>query len=156
MVLPALLLLALFAGCAGEPEGEPIKVSAREYAFEGLPGEVPAGPFTFTLSNKGKEIHELHLYRLADGAGTAQELQGLPDGDLLEELESVGITSANPGDDGSFDAELSAGRYLAVCFVPVGTTPDEGHSGHEMQGEAHELGPDAHFRMGMSAEITVT
>lgn len=94
MVLPALLLVALFAGCAGEPEGEPIKVSAREYAFEGLPGEVAAGPFIFTLSNKGKEVHELHLYRLAEGAGTAQELQGLPDRDLLEELESVGITSA--------------------------------------------------------------
>ncbi len=156
LVLPALLLVVLFAGCGGGPEGEPINVSAREYAFEGLPGNLEAGPFSFTLINKGSEVHELHLYRLAEGAGTARELAGLSDEDLLDELESVGITSANPGDEGSFDAELPAGRYLAVCFVPVGTTPDEGHSGHEMKGEAHELGPDAHFRKGMSAEITVT
>lgn len=151
----ATLMLALSA-CGGGPEGEPVSVTAREYAFEGLPGTLDAGAYSFTVENEGSEVHELQVFRVEDGAPSVAELQGLPDDELLGQLEHVGAASADPGDHGTFDAELEAGRYLAVCFVPVGTTPDEGHEGHEMTGEAHELGPDAHVRKGMSAELTVS
>lgn len=151
----ATLLLALSA-CGGGPEGEPVGVTAREYAFQGLPGTLDPGAYSFTVENQGSEVHELQLFRVEDGAPGAAELQGLPDDELLDHLEQVGAASADPGGSGTFEADLDAGRYLAACFVPVGTTPDEGHEGHEMTGEAHELGPDAHFRKGMSAELTVT
>ena len=154
--LATLLVGLLLPACSRGPEGEPVTVNAREYAFEGLPGTLDAGPYSFTVANQGSEVHELQLFRVEDAAPSSAELQSMPDNDLLELLERVGAASADPDDNATFDAELESGRYLAVCFVPVGTTPDEGHEGHEMEGEAHELGPDAHFRKGMSAELTVT
>jgi hypothetical protein len=46
-------------------------------------------------------------------------------------------------------AELDPGRYVAICFVPVGATPEALESGAPLDEE------DSHFMHGMLAELTV-
>ena len=67
------------------------------------------------------------------------------------------MATADPGKQESFDADLTAGRYAAVCFIPVGTLPG-GHSGHdmeEMEDMVFDPNADTHFKRGMYAEFEV-
>lgn len=157
--IPALALAVAvsgLAGCSAAREGPAIEVTARDFTFEGLPGTVEAGPVTFELDNAGREVHELHLFRTESGAGSVEELTTLTGDDLLSQLSSVGIASADPGDKDSFGADLEPGRYLAFCFVPVGTLPEDGHGGHEMDGDEHPPVAESHYRLGMVREFSVS
>ena len=102
------------------------EVAATEYAFDGLPDELPAGPTSFELANDGAELHELVLVRINDGVTqTAEELLALPEEEALALVTMVpGPAFAAPGDDDYVVADLEPGNYAAVCFVPVGATGD--------------------------------
>ena len=47
-------------------------------------------------------------------------------------------------------ADLEEGRYVAICFIPVGTTPDVLASG------APPEDTPPHFMEGMVTELTVS
>lgn len=150
------LAVGLLTACGRSPEGPAIEVTARDYTFEGLPEALEAGPVTFELANTGREVHELHLFESGPEAGGLQELAALTGDDLLAQLTSVGIASADPGETDALDADLEPGRYLIFCFVPVGTLPEEGHGGHEMDGDEHPPVADSHYRVGMLREFSVS
>jgi hypothetical protein len=151
----AWLLVVLPAACGTSGGGNPVGATAREYAFQGIPATLPAGQTSFTVDNQGGEVHELHLFKLDDGVGTVAELLGMSQDEAADKLESVGSAMANPGDEESFDASLSAGRYAAVCLIPVGTKPSGGHAGHDMEDMVFDPNADTHFKRGMYSEFTV-
>jgi hypothetical protein len=153
--LPAVLLVVLAACGGSEAAGRPVEATAREYAFRGLPDTLEAGETTFSIDNRGSEVHEIHVFRLDDDLNTVSELLGKSQDEAQDRMTSVGMASANPGDKESFDADLPAGRYAAVCLIPVGTFPDEGLSGHDMEDMVFDPNADTHMRRGMFVEFTV-
>lgn len=157
VALPAVLCAGL-AACGGSEGGRSVDVTAREYAFQGLPATLEPGDVTFSVDNMGSEVHELHLFKLDEDVSTVSELLGLSQDEAQDRMSSVGMAVADPGETESFDAELSAGRYAAVCLIPVGTMPEDGHSGHDM-GDMEDMvfdpNADNHMRRGMFGEFTV-
>lgn len=136
------------AGSCGYPT---ITVSGVEYAFAGLPATVPAGRTTFAFTNNGAEIHEMVVFRINDGvAETIDELLALPEDEALAKVRFVGSTFGAQGTTDVETLELTPGKYVALCFVPVGTTAVETD-----EGNAEPLGPP-HFTEGMQATFTVT
>ena len=124
---------------------ERVDVEGQEYAFLGVPATVPAGPASFELDNTGKEVHELALLRFNDGVtDTHQEVLALPEEQAFEKLTFISQGMAAPGEQGYALADLEAGRYAMVCFIPKGTTSLE----QQVEGEPHAV-------LGMVAEFSV-
>jgi hypothetical protein len=100
-------------------------VSGSEYAFGGIPEEVPAGPTIVTFENIGEEVHEFVVYRINDDVTmTVEELLALPEEEAESMVTAVAQTFAFPGQTGYTVADLTPGRYVALCFVPQGLTPE--------------------------------
>lgn len=158
LAVPAVLLVVP-AACGGSGGGgRPVDVTAGEYAFRGLPETLEAGDTTFSIDNQGREVHEIHVFRLSGDLGSVSELLDKSLDEAQDKMTSVGMVSADPGDKQSFDADLAAGRYAAVCLIPTGTFPEEGPSGHdmeEMEDMVFDPNADTHMRRGMFAEFTV-
>jgi hypothetical protein len=123
------------------------EVSAKDYAFEGLPDEVPAGVTSFEFSNGGAEVHELILVKKNDGVtDSAEDLLALPEEESMAKVTMLGEPAfALPGESHYKVADLEPGDYVAVCFIPTGMTGVDGPP------------PDGppHFTHGMFAEFTV-
>jgi hypothetical protein len=100
-------------------------VTGSEYAFGGIPEEVPAGGTIITFENIGEEVHELALYRINDDVTlSVEELLALPEEEANTMVTEVGGTFAFPGESGNTVVELTPGRHVALCFVPQGLTPE--------------------------------
>lgn len=132
----------LLANCGFEQ----VEVTAADYEYTGLPDSLATGETAVTLTNEGEEFHEVAILRVNDGVTeTTDELLALPMEESLAKVTVKGITFADPGgSDTSFIRFDEPGSYIAVCFIPEGTTPD-----------AEGSGPP-HFVLGMLAEFTVT
>ena len=139
---------ALGDAATAECADETFEVTAVDYAFEGIPEEIPAGRIGVSFANEGTEFHEMVVFRKNDDtAESFDEIFALEDQDAAQALVSeAGATFAPPGgsSSGLFDVS-EPGEYVAVCFIPVGTTP-----------EAEEGSGPPHFTQGMKAEFTVT
>lgn len=123
-----------------------VEVTATDYSFDGLPDTLPAGPTSLELSNEGAEIHHMVVARIDDDVTmTLDELLQLDQEEAAGHVEFMpGEPFALPGESDHAVGDLAPGRYLAACFIPVGTTGFD----------APEGGPP-HFTHGMVAEITV-
>jgi hypothetical protein len=96
-----------------------LDVQAQEYAFVGIPEEVPAGPTVVTFEDIGEEAHEFALFRINDDVTmTVEELLALPQEEAESMLTEVGGTFALPGQTGYTVIDLTPGRHVALCFVP--------------------------------------
>ena len=139
-----------------------VEVLATEYAFGGLPEELSAGPTVLTLTNGGEELHELVLIRKNDGVTTPiDELLALPEEELFSQIQPLNGTIVAPGETGSVVVDLTPGNYVALCFIPVGTTPDvmdemmaAGTAAAEGSAPAGSE-PAPHFTHGMVQEFIV-
>jgi uncharacterized cupredoxin-like copper-binding protein len=117
---------------------EVVPVTAVDFAFEGIPATVPAGPVSFELSNEGEAAHEMAVFKLGEGVDM-DELLARDEEPTDEEAQEVGFTFAPPGEGGAYlNAEdLTPGTYAVVCFIP-------GPEGKPH----HELGMKTTFRVG--------
>lgn len=125
---------------------ETLQVEARDYEFVGLPSTLAAGTYGIVMDNQGTEWHEMILVKKNEGVTqTAQELLQLPEEQVMEMITTVGGAFAAPGEKTGLVADLTEGDYVAVCFIPVGTTSLESTS----EGPPHAM-------QGMVAEFSVT
>jgi hypothetical protein len=120
-----------------------LDVDADDYHFTGLPETLPAGTYSFELTNTGAEAHVLVLAARLPGVTETWE-------DILEDPEAeskatdlLGVFAA-PGETGFAVVTLEPGEYLALCPIPQGTT-----------GGPPGDGPP-HFVLGMQHAVTVT
>jgi hypothetical protein len=124
------------------------EVTTVDYAFEGLPDEMPAGPTSFEMTNEGAELHEVIIVRRNEGTTQPlEELLALPEeevGSLITEAGATGPVAA--GESVYTVADLTPGDYVVVCFVPTGMTAFDGPPPDGMP----------HAMAGMTAEFTVT
>ncbi len=120
------LLLLLLAACAPRPETaalagpQQVVFTATDFSFTG-PDSISPGLTTIRLANQGAQPHHLILGELKQGK-TAQDLmafmQAHPDGEppfLTWRGAAAGIV---PGDTAGSTADLPAGRYVLICFLP--------------------------------------
>jgi hypothetical protein len=129
-----------------------VTVTATEYAFAGLPGALAAGPVVVDLDNAGTEFHVLWVVRINDGVTeTLDELVALPEDESATKVTDVGGAFAAPGDIGHGIIDLRPGRYIAICPMPTGSTPENMPL---VESGEHQGAP--HFTHGMVQEFTVS
>jgi hypothetical protein len=130
---------------------EEIGVSMRDYSFDGLPTEIEKGTVGFNLTNEGTELHEMHFIRLK-GDATLEDILELPADAEEHEFEEFGTEVSGGGfafpgvSDVAYVTFKKPGTYVALCSIPVGSTPDaeEGGTG------------SPHYVEGMATEFEVT
>jgi hypothetical protein len=126
-------------------EWKTVDVRAADYAFQGVPNELDAGVTSFEFSNGGTEVHEMVVFRVNDGVtDTLEELIAMPEEEVVTKTTMIAQTGAVPGEAEYTIAELTAGRYAMLCFVPEGTHTEE------MEGTGQP-----HFMRGMVFEFNV-
>jgi hypothetical protein len=134
-----------------------IEATTQEYAFAGIPEEVPAGPTIITNTNLGEEFHEVLLMRKNDGVTESfDEIIALPEDEGMSKATVMAVAFGPPGAESYAVGDLTPGEYLAICFLPKGATPEVMA---QMEGPESSLPPGAgppHFTEGMLFEFTVT
>ena len=111
---------------------------------------MPAGPTVVNFTNDGTELHEIILIRKNDDVTESfDELLALPEKQAMKKTTEAGAAFAFPGEEGQTVVDLAAGEYIALCFIPVGLTPEVAASGEEPQGPPH-------FVEGMKVEFVVS
>ncbi len=129
---------------------EQVEVTGVDYAFQGVPETVPAGPVAITFTNDGGEVHELALARINDDVEESfGDLLQLPEEEALQKVSLSGHVFAFPGVSDTVFLDLEPGRFGIACFVPVGSTPQAVEGGEEVEGPPHAIAED------MFAELTV-
>jgi hypothetical protein len=130
---------------------ETLDVETQNYSFAGIPHEVPAGTTVINVTNDATEIHELILVKVADGeTRSVEELMALPEEEVEQLITDKAFVFAMPGGTNFVTAELDPGRYVALCFVPVGATPEALASGTPVDDS------NPHAMNGMVQEFTVS
>ncbi len=97
-----------------------LEVGATEYGFQLAANKVAAGPVALTLVNRGSEIHQITVVRLAEGIPPDDVVAGLHKGTdtLLAGAVSVGGPNVVPsGGKGTVNLDLAAGKYVMICYV---------------------------------------
>jgi predicted small lipoprotein YifL len=123
-----------------------VEVVGVEYAYEGAPSTLDAGPVGFRFVNEGDEPHEMVVARRNDDVTLSfDELLEIPFDEVKTKIEPYGGYSALPGEHFSRIISLPPGDYVMACFVPVGSTAD---------GQIDRDAPP-HFTQGMKHEFTV-
>ena len=143
-----------------------VAVHAVDYAFQGVPGTLPAGETRFSFTNDSKaEGHEMSLFRINDGVSQSFD-QILAEDEAQEQAQQGGQggqqggqkpqaeqappppkmtffagTGSAPGASAKMDliGNLPAGKYGIVCFLPV----------------ADDQAGTPHYKRGMKVEFTV-
>ena len=151
----------MFDNCAFDAR---VDVLATDYAFGGLPDELPSGHSAIRLTNDGSEIHEIVLVRRLEGTTESwDELAhqiAAEDPAAMAKVEFVGgAFSQGPEMPGVAVVDLVPGDYAALCFVPVGTlqgTDVAAPPASDDPGSSVAMPEyDPHFAHGMMQEFTV-
>lgn len=96
-----------------------VVITASEYDFD-LPGELPAGPTSFTLTNAGEEKHFIEIIQLTADALPLEELLKLKEDELGPYFvgQPNGIDTVQPGETSEpLEIDLEPARYAYVCFI---------------------------------------
>jgi uncharacterized cupredoxin-like copper-binding protein len=119
--------------------GPEVTVVATDFKLA-LPASLTAGPTTFRLVNRGRELHQLYLVKLADGKTAANLVSAIKAGGPPPSwaTDVGGPNAVDPGATSpAATVPLTPGRYAALCIIP---SPD---------GVPHVM-------KGMYADLTVT
>lgn len=115
---------------SGETPAEgatPVTVTATDYSFAGMEAMAAAGNYAVSFTNQGAEAHELTILRVDDPQDrNILEIFQLEPDESDEILTEIGVAFACPGETTEpvgFEIEAGA-RYFAICFLPLGLTPD--------------------------------
>jgi uncharacterized cupredoxin-like copper-binding protein len=92
----------------------------------------------YEVTNKGNEVHELALFKIADGK-TLDDVKGFiltppgtpPPAGPPPFTEVGGTVGLSPGQSAWLDLELAAGQYAMFCFFP---DPSKGNEPHALEG----------------------
>lgn len=113
------------AGALGSPADEiprRLDLVAREYGYAG-PSKVAAGRRVISLRNEGKALHHVQLVQLSDNKQVSDLLVALNQDPHVTKLPGWatlvgGPSAALPGATIESEVQLSAGRYVVLCWIP--------------------------------------
>ena len=135
----------VFDNCELDSRNE---MTAVDYAYQDAPETLEAGTVGLSLDNQGTEVHEIAVLRINDDVDlSGAELLELPEEEAQSMVEFKGVVFAPPGTSSSGVVDLEEGRYVFVCFIPVGATSID---------TIEEVSGPPHFTQGMFAEVEVS
>ena len=104
-------------------DATPVTVTGTEYQFAGGEELATMGSYALTFTNVGTELHEAVVVKLADGE--TRPLEELLASEEEPETTDIAFAFACPGASSEpVAAEITEpGRYVMLCFIPVGTLP---------------------------------
>jgi hypothetical protein len=122
-----------------------LDVDGIDYGFEGLPAKIEAGRVGIRFTNRSEhgEAHEMVLMKRNEGATeSVEELLALPEDQVMTKLTPAGVVFADqPEGQAVSMLDLEPGKYVAVCFIPVGGGEDGmPHAMAGMTGEMEVVG----------------
>ncbi len=94
-----------------------VPVTSTEYAYAGIPPEVPAGPVLLQFTNKGTELHELVVARLEGGQTLDQLLALVETADPSVDVLDIGFASAGPEGSTELGVVTTPGTYALFCTI---------------------------------------
>ena len=106
-----------------EPKSD-ASIVMKDFRFE-MPAEIKAGRLTWKVTNQGPQPHEVFIVKLLPGKtldnfmAFMQTYEGEPP---VEDAAAGGVAVMGPGQTGWVNLDLSAGDYVALCFVPDAAT----------------------------------
>jgi hypothetical protein len=117
-----------------------LDVVAMDYAFR-VPPRVRAGVVSVRLTNTGKKLHHLQLFRLTDGKRLGDVYPIFLKAKSIAEppswaIPAGGPSAAMPGKSIAVTTRLEPGRYALICWIPAGDGT-------------------LHFMKGMAGEVEV-
>ena len=118
---------------------ETVEVSGVDFAFDGIPTELPAGrsAITFTNESDAGEPHEMVVVRRNEGTTEpVMDLLVLAPEELFSKVTPTGLVFVEHADESAVTLlDLEPGQYVVVCMIPVG---GEG-APHAMEGMTAEF-----------------
>lgn len=102
---------------AQKAEATKITVTSTEYAYSGLPPQVPSGPVLFKFENKGTELHEMVVTKLSDGQSLEQLLALVDAADPASDVANLGFSSAGPEGSTELGVMTTPGNYAIFCSL---------------------------------------
>jgi len=108
------------AGAAmAAPPASDLAIGQADFAFT-VPESVSAGAHVVAVTNGGTQPHEAVLMKLNEGATAAEVAAAFAPGASgpPPAMPVGGVAGIAPGSAQSFPADLSAGRYALLCFLP--------------------------------------
>ena len=108
-----------------------VPVVGVDFGFEEVPETIAAGPVALEFTNEGEAVHEMALFSLA-GKTVEQvisDTEAAFEADDEGAIEDLGYAFRPPGGDARYvNADLEAGEYVLLCFIPG----PEGKAHHEL------------------------
>jgi uncharacterized cupredoxin-like copper-binding protein len=96
-----------------------VKVTEQEYSIKLSSTTLKAGPVHFSVKNQGGMPHEFVLFKtdLAANALPVKEGKVDEEGQGLQHIDPE-VEDIAPGQTKTLDADLTPGKYVAICNVP--------------------------------------
>lgn len=126
------------------------EVEGFDYGYNGVDATYEVGRVAFDFSNTGEDLHEMVVFKLNNEEDSVQSLLEMPEEEAMQRITFSGVAFAEPGQSSVLFADLEAGKYAVVCFIPVGVSS----FGELPEDESEAPGPP-HFTQGMVSEFTV-
>lgn len=106
------------------PEASKV-IRLMDYTFA-LESPLSAGQYTIRVVNEGPDSHDVELARLAPGKTVEDVQTWLQDGQGQPPVNDLagGVAVIAPGMEVFFEADLTAGEYVLICFA----TADDGRT----------------------------
>jgi hypothetical protein len=141
-------------------------ITATDYEYQGVPETVPSGTTIKLVNASTSEFHSAYIIRLPDGdERTREELAAISAQDLLPHFgPGRGVMQvaiyARPGEsqywtDLGGSRVRAPGRYVIMCFIPVGADPAEMEEQVPWGPPQQTEGVPRHDQVGEFAEFTV-
>lgn len=112
-------------------------VEMLDFSYK-LPEDIQAGKQLWSVVNRGEQLHEINLMKLAEGKTMDDVMAWVMQPAGPPPFMNVGgFQGINPGATGWMELDLAAGEYIAICHIPDPAT-----------GKAHE-------ELGMILPFTV-
>ncbi len=93
-------------------------VELLDFSFK-LPEAVKAGKQIWSVTNKGQQLHEINLMKLAEGKTIHDVMAWMMQPAGAPPFMNVGgFQGINPGATGWMELDLTAGEYIAICHIP--------------------------------------
>ena len=129
----------------------------NEWSVTGPTETLHPGRMELTVSNRGRETHELVIVRASEVASLPTKSDGSVDEDKIPEADKVGeIGDLSAGKNATKIFDLTAGRYVAFCNLidQMGMGMGNGRMGSD-GGDGKGMG-HVHYALGMVIAFTVT